>query len=69
MITENTFFLGNAPLEQGAPDRPEASIEAEGCLDYSYSPSARRARKRDLAMFNLAIDSKVRVPSRPAQDR
>jgi hypothetical protein len=41
------------------PDRPEASVEAEGRLDSSRSPAAW-GRKRDIAMFNLAIDSKLR---------
>ena len=44
-------------LEQGPPGRPEAPATAEGCLGNS-SPAI--AGGSDLALFNLAIDSKLR---------
>ena len=46
-------------LEQGATDRPKASTEAEGGLTIRVRLQLE-GRRRDLAMFNLAIDSKLR---------
>jgi hypothetical protein len=46
-------------MEQGPPQRPEAPAETERRLDNSGSASAEQL-KRDLALFNLAIDSKLR---------
>jgi len=45
-------------VEQGQADRAEATPEAQGDLGNSDSPAAERENSR-LAMFNLAIDSKL----------
>ena len=47
-------------LEQGAPHWPEAPAQAERCLDHT-GPAPVRGAKRHLALFNLAIDSKLRA--------
>ena len=46
-------------VEQRQAARPEATVEAEGDLGYPDSVAAGY-RTRDLALFNLAIDSKLR---------
>jgi hypothetical protein len=45
-------------VEQGPPDRSKTAIEAS--KDLGYSDSTTTGRTRDLALFNLAIDSKLR---------
>lgn len=45
-------------VEQGSPDRPEAPAQAEKCLAIRVRLQLE-GRKRDLALFNLAIDSKL----------
>jgi hypothetical protein len=46
-------------VEQGQADRRQAAVAAKTCL---VDPTKLQvdARTRDLAMFNLAIDSKLR---------
>ena len=46
-------------MEQREVDRPEAAAETEGDLDHPDS-AATDHRARELALFNLAIDSKLR---------
>ena len=46
-------------LEQGQDRRPEGSAQAEGHLGAASSPQMA-SRVRELAMFNLGIDSKLR---------
>ena len=49
----------NACLEQGQADRGKAAATTEARLvDLEDAPD--RSRARDLTMFNLAIDSKLR---------
>ena len=48
-----------APLEQGTHHRTEASTQTEGRLG-DPDPVQLEHRARDLALFNLAIDSKLR---------
>src|SRR5262249_51360121 len=52
-------FWPARPLEQRSHDRPEAPAEAKGRLDIRVRLQLE-GRKRDLAMFILAIDSKLR---------
>jgi hypothetical protein len=47
-------------VEQGAPDRPEASAQAKEIWAIRVRMQLS-SRIRDLAMFNLAIDSKLRA--------
>ena len=49
-----------ATLEQGIAYRPEEASRAEARLVHSCSVEIARS-KRDLAIFNLAIDSKLRA--------
>ena len=46
-------------MEQGQAARSEASVETEGDLGYPDS-TATGSSDRELALFNLAIDSKFR---------
>ena len=47
-------------LEQGPNRRPETTAHAEARLGDPRAPRDRGGRIRDLALFNLAIDSKLR---------
>ena len=49
----------HSPVEQRVPTGPKAPAAAKGCLDHRVRLQIE-SRKRDLAMFNLAIDSKLR---------
>ena len=58
----NAKYVRNAAaraLEQGQAHWPEAALAAKTCLVDPY-PFAMDGRTRDLAMFNLAIASKLR---------
>jgi site-specific recombinase XerC len=46
-------------MEQGQDRRPEGAVQDQGDLGSSRSPSDG-SRLRDLALFNLGIDSKLR---------
>src|SRR6266404_7796606 len=46
-------------LEQRAPDRPEEPAQTEGRLAIRARLQLER-RARDLALFNLAVDSKLK---------
>jgi hypothetical protein len=53
--------------EQRPVDGAEAAAEAEGNLGHPHRQLS--ARVRDLAMFDLAIDSKLRACVRPDQTK
>jgi hypothetical protein len=46
-------------MEQGQDRRPEGAVQGQGHLGTS-SPPADGSRVRELALFNLGIDSKLR---------
>jgi integrase len=52
-------FPAAQTLEQGQVTRPKATASAKARLGHPNAVAAREA-KRDLALFNLAIDSKLR---------
>jgi hypothetical protein len=47
-------------MKQGTPDRAKTSLESEGVWTIRERLQLE-GRKRDLAMFNLAVDSKFRA--------
>ena len=57
--TEHANTVSSSGLEQGETGRPEDTVEDEGDMGDPDSPPANR-KVRDLALFNLAIDSKLR---------
>jgi len=59
MTIEPHSLSATRPLEQEAPDPPEASLKPKADGTIRVRRRLER-RKRDLAMLNLAIDSKVR---------
>ena len=54
------FHAPTQTLEQKQADRTETTTAAEARLGHSNQDCNSQGRTRDLALFNLAIDSKLR---------